>query len=138
MCLHGNNSSKNLSLRDPLHISSHMHSHTDTHRFMPTRQSHTWQKPGIIPRHSDTCSVATAKRKQGVKQKIHTEKKKSERLEEQGVNSRRDTCGDLMACVSSKEPLISSSGPGVAPVCCEEGVGSSSITVHLPLFPILK
>lgn len=30
------------------------------------------------------------------------------------TNSRRDTCGDLMASLSSKEPLISSSGPGVA------------------------
>lgn len=116
-----------------------MLSHKETRGFMLTQQSHTQQTRDIIPLHFDTCFVATAKQRESKKKK-----KKSERLKEQEVNSRRDICGDLMAPVSSKKALISSSGPRAAPcvaataVVTKSRAGSSSITVRLPAFPILK
>ncbi len=50
----------------------------------------------------------------------HRERKRRKEWE---INSRRDTFGDLRAFVSSTNPLISSSGPRVAPCVTEQGVG---------------
>lgn len=133
-------------MANPLHISKlaeqislNMLSHKETRDFMLTQQSHTQQARDIIPLRFDTCFVAIAKQRERKKKK-----KKSERLKEQEINSRRDICGDLTACVSSKKALISSPGPRAAPyvaamtVVTESGAGSSSITVRLPVLPILK
>ena len=100
------------------HISSHMHPHKVTHRLMLSQQCHTQQERDIIPVHFDTCYISPLPNTSGERNRESAKKKQKECEAERQrgeTNSRRDTCGDLMTPVSSKEPLISSSGPRAAP-----------------------
>ena len=56
--------------------------------------------------------------------KHKAQKIKTETPKEKAVNTKRNTCGDLMAFVSSKEPLISSSGYGAAPCVVERAAAT--------------
>lgn len=86
-------------------------------KHMFTQQSHTQQAPSTIPQHFETCFVAAANYKRASK----INKYESERSKEREINSRRDVCGNLMASVSFKKALISTSGPQGGPLCRCDG-----------------